>query len=207
MRKKYLVIGTLKNGEKLYGKYTLTICTPRFTFSYDKPIEGFSSYASNPKDAVDQVCSIMDPTYLGDFKSIEAIEITNEEIEIISKEPKEDNKHDEHKDHISRYIDESPMSRIVVTTDSGKTLYLNKEKIDRILVPENAPCLSETTFKYEFLEDKWWSVEKNALYSQKTWEVDIVPDLFDFDLFIGMIIKRYNDFHSDKIKEYKIQER
>lgn len=196
MRKKYLVIGTLKNGEKLYGKYKLTICAPRFTFSDDKPIEGFSLYANNPKDAVDQFCSIMDPTYLGSFKSIESIEIANEEA-------KED---DKHIDHVSRYIDESPMSRIVATTDSGKTLYLNKEKIDRILIPENAPCLSETTFKYEFLEDKYWLVEKDALYSPKTWEVDIVPDLFDFDLFIGMIIKRYNDLHSDKIKEYKIQE-
>ena len=35
----------------------------------------------------------------------------------------------------------------------------------------------------------------------------MVPDLFDFDLFISMIITRYNRMSSDKIKEYKIQER
>lgn len=200
MNRKYLIVGTLKNGEKLYANFTpnlygelYKLYGPMFEFIDHKPKSGYTIRACNSKEAMKLFYSQIELIYIDKFNSITVIEIEDEEAE-----------DDKNKDRISQSSD---MARIVVTTDSGKTLYLNKERIDRICIPESGKCWTDTTFKYEFLEDKWLLFDKNELYNPKTWEVDMVPDLFDFDLFISMIITRYNRMSSDKIKEYKIQER
>lgn len=197
--KKYLVIGFYQK-EKLYAEYKkVNMFYKNFIFSRNMPLSGFTLYANTPSDAINKVlmnssCSFRSIV----LDNIEAIEIVDEE--------KDNNKHDESKKYVSQSSYYSTKARIVVITNSGKTLYLNKKKIYRTCISDNTMHNTISTFEYEFLEDSWWLIEKSRLNNPRTWDIQITPDQFDFDSIISMIIKKYNDAYDDKIKEYKVQE-